>query len=227
MAQFRHREGLFSMPFTFDNYLGIVKSLLREDKTVFIKHNVYFSLEKALEMAEFENLHKIKSSYLISFSSPFYNAMNKDSIEKIRMIKSLGHGIGLHFDIGVIQNEEKELDTISAQKFMMEAYISSHIDYITFRGKPIPSYEFTTKVQLQGLICPDYDTRYSHISDSINDIEINPEDIKVRERFLLGVQPIWWGEEAMDWQERLASLELNKKIEKAMHKEVEELEQSI
>jgi hypothetical protein len=31
----------------------------------------------------------------------------------------------------------------------------------------------------------------------------------------------------MDWQERLASLELNKKIEKAMHKEVEELEQSI
>lgn len=227
MAQFRHREGLLSMPFTYDTYLDIVTNLLKANKVIFIKHDVYFSLERAVEMAEFESKSNIKSVYFISFSSPYYNVMDKDSIEKIRMLTELGHGIGLLYPIGVITNEEKEMEAISAHKFLLESYGNINVDYVSFQGLPKPKYEFITRLQLVGLISPEFDNRYSHVEDGVNEIEINPGDLEHCEKFLLSIHPIWWGEESMQWEQRLLSLRLDSKIDKILMKDIQRIEQAI
>lgn len=67
-------------------------------KSVIIRHDVDFSLEKALEMAKLEHDLGVKSTYFILLSTNFYNIYSKDSFEKIKQIYSLGHEIGLHFD---------------------------------------------------------------------------------------------------------------------------------
>lgn len=67
-------------------------------KSVIIRHDVDFSLEKALEMARLEHDLAVKSTYFILLSTNFYNVFSKESFEKLKQIYSLGHEIGLHFD---------------------------------------------------------------------------------------------------------------------------------
>lgn len=67
-------------------------------KSVIIRHDVDFSLEKALEMARIEYDLDVKSTYFILLSTNFYNVFSKESFEKLNQIQSLGHEIGLHFD---------------------------------------------------------------------------------------------------------------------------------
>lgn len=67
-------------------------------KSVIIRHDVDFSLEKALEMARLEHDLAVKSTYFILLSTNFYNIFSKESFDKLIQIQSLGHEIGLHFD---------------------------------------------------------------------------------------------------------------------------------
>lgn len=67
-------------------------------KSVIIRHDVDFQLDKALEIAEIEHELGIASTYFILLASDFYNIFSKRSYSIIGNILSLGHKIGLHFD---------------------------------------------------------------------------------------------------------------------------------
>lgn len=85
------------------------------NKAVILRHDVDFSLEKALEMAEIEKKEEVQSTYFILLSTNFYNIFSKESCDIIKKIQSLGHNIGLHFD-------EKKYDI--TDKESMEFYIT-------------------------------------------------------------------------------------------------------
>lgn len=67
-------------------------------KVCIMRHDVDYDVSKALEFAEFESKHKIKSTYFLLLSSDFYNIFSSKVLKKIDRIISLGHEIGLHFD---------------------------------------------------------------------------------------------------------------------------------
>lgn len=67
-------------------------------KSVILRHDVDFSLTKALQMAKLEHSMNVKSTYFILVTTNFYNIFSKQSSEIIQQIQSLNHTIGLHFD---------------------------------------------------------------------------------------------------------------------------------
>ena len=99
------------MDFTYNAYKNLIerlrdnkynvtnyKNYSNYDKCAILRHDIDYSVDKALKFAEFERQLDIRSTYFVLISSPFYNIIEKKTNEKIKKIKSLGHDIGLHFD---------------------------------------------------------------------------------------------------------------------------------
>ena len=63
-----------------------------------MRHDIDFSLIKALKFAELEHGLGVASTYFVLLSTDFYNPASAKSIDIIHRIAKLGHGIGLHFD---------------------------------------------------------------------------------------------------------------------------------
>ena len=80
--------------YEFSSYQEVEKSA----KAVILRHDVDFSLEKALEMSKIEYRNNAKSTYFVLLTSNFYNLYSKESFEILQSIISMGHEIGLHFD---------------------------------------------------------------------------------------------------------------------------------
>lgn len=99
------------MQFTYKSYEKLI-SLLRykryefsdyrnwkmKDRTVILRHDIDYSLDKAVALAELECRLGISSTYFVLLTSEFYNILSKDNLSKISQIYRLGHDIGLHFD---------------------------------------------------------------------------------------------------------------------------------
>lgn len=115
------------MEFTIDAYRNLIVLLKAKDyqfcsyedcddfeKSVILRHDVDLSLDKAVEIAKVEHQLGVKSTYFILLTTNFYNIFSKESFNKIKQIKDLGHVIGLHFD-------EKRYDITTIDE--MEQYI--------------------------------------------------------------------------------------------------------
>ncbi|MEA4964001.1 hypothetical protein [Lutispora sp.] len=90
-------------------------------KAVILRHDVDFSLEKALKFAELENCKSIPSTYFVLLATNFYNIFSKKSYEILKEIKNMGHEIGLHFD-------EKRYDIANAKE--IEYWVKKEIDIL-------------------------------------------------------------------------------------------------
>lgn len=99
------------MKFTYDAYENMIYSILdkgysfsnytncfENGKTVILRHDVDYSIEKALRLAELEYKLGVRSTYFVLLTSPFYNLMAKNNLMSLIKIKEWGHEIGLHFD---------------------------------------------------------------------------------------------------------------------------------
>lgn len=100
------------MQFTYDAYINMLSKLRDKGyifsnynecrnlngKIVILRHDIDYSLDKAVAFAELEAKMNVSSTYFVLLTSEFYNMMAKGNIEKIVNIKRLGHDIGLHFD---------------------------------------------------------------------------------------------------------------------------------
>lgn len=99
------------MEFTMNAYVQLLELLKNKgyhfcfyeecdnyEKTVILRHDIDFTIDKALEMAKIEKQLGVKSTYFVLLTTDFYNIFSKQSYEKLKEILSLGHDIGLHFD---------------------------------------------------------------------------------------------------------------------------------
>ena len=99
------------MEFTYDAYSNMIIKLkdkgysfsgyeesYKFSKCVILRHDIDYSIDKAVELANLEYKLGIKSTYFVLLSSPFYNIISNPIAERLRKISALGHDIGLHFD---------------------------------------------------------------------------------------------------------------------------------
>ena len=61
-----------------------------------IRHDIEYSIDRALKMAELECDLDISSTYTVQLRNNTYNAISEKNIKLVREIKELGHKIGLH-----------------------------------------------------------------------------------------------------------------------------------
>jgi hypothetical protein len=98
--------------FSYDEYKEIISLIQKHlpivsfndvidnnlEKYCVIRHDVEYSIDRALQLAQLENELNIKSTYCIQLRNNIYNAISDKNIELVKQIKALGHEIALHQD---------------------------------------------------------------------------------------------------------------------------------
>lgn len=67
------------------------------ERYIALRHDIDFAPVHSLEMAELEHEAGVRSTFFVLVDGQFYNPLQRDVIQQLRRIHSLGHEIGLHF----------------------------------------------------------------------------------------------------------------------------------
>ena len=102
------------------------------DKFCVLRHDIEFSIDRALELARIEaDYLGVKSTYTVQLRNNTYNALSQKNIEIVQEIKRLGHSIGLHqnppnmSDKKLIKYIQKDIKTL-------EHYYEFEVDRYAF-----------------------------------------------------------------------------------------------
>ena len=79
-------------------FLPFADALASAPRSLLWRHDVDFSVHRALALARIEAEEGARATYFLYLHSGFYNALELEVAERVREIVSLGHELGLHFD---------------------------------------------------------------------------------------------------------------------------------
>lgn len=118
------------------NYSFIFFNEKSKANTIILRHDLEFSVEIALRMAQIEADLGIKATYFVQLHSEFYNTLEKKNVLQLHKIKSLGHQIGLHFDSHFwnISSENELHEKLVFDKEILEKYLNSSINVFSFHN---------------------------------------------------------------------------------------------
>lgn len=170
--------------FTIEHYAELVKLakdqgfqfILHKDnyeekrKDVIWRHDVEFSPDIALKMAEIEHNMGVQATYFFQTHSEFYNVFEPYFTRILNRIKELGHHIGLHFDSHYygISNAEMLDKYISLDKKYFENVFNLKLDTFSFHNTT-PFVLSCKEYQYGGLInvyADCFKMRYQYCADS-------------------------------------------------------------
>ena len=99
------------MKFSLDSYkdmIGLLKAHGYEicnyhtwnstKRCAILRHDIDYSVEKSLELAQLEASLGVQSTYFVLLTSDFYNVASAKNLKILQEMHRLGHDIGLHFD---------------------------------------------------------------------------------------------------------------------------------
>ena len=177
--------------------------------TMLLRHDVDFSLEHALAMAELELRLGTRSTYFVLLYNDYYNPLSPAGRKLVRDIARLGHEVGLHWDSSVYEQRpaamrghfRRELLTLSALVGQPISSASRHIPadspWLDLRGM-VPNEAYSESIQ----------RRFAYVSDSaMKWRERTPLDLiahGVEIQFL--AHPLWWLAPGSTREEKLRSI---------------------
>ena len=175
-----------------------------------LRHDIDYSPEAALRMAELESSMGIRATYFLLLSTSYYNLLSEEYCDFPRKLIELGHDVGFHYDVAAFSRSGKEnlRATLRSYVSMLEQLTGTPIRAIAmhnpsvsgedpFRGHP----EF---LNAYDDICV---REGAYFSDSCG--AWRPETLGVFQsgalpsQFQILVHPIFWGEQCMDQWTRL------------------------
>lgn len=209
---------------TYNSYLELIKEGLEKDVGFFFRHDVDISLKKAVEMAEFESKNGIKSTYYILLSSPYYNALEAENLQRIRTLRELGMGIGLHYDNSIkLQDANQCCSEIIIQLGILQHHIGELEEKSVTFHKPLRGVDINAEtvnlLNLSNIYSPNFDQRFKYISDSGHNWRENPYDIiDTNDMVHINTHPEWYNNEEMDMEECIYSLGIEFECDKEVNK---------
>lgn len=108
----------------------------RHKKFALWRHDVDFSVNRALALANIEKKENVSSTYFFQLGSMFYNVFEQSTKEKILQIILLGHSVGLHFDPTQYKiKSQKDLEEfLLFEKQILENLFNVKIDVFSFHN---------------------------------------------------------------------------------------------
>ena len=209
---------------TYNSYLELIKEGLEKDVGFFFRHDVDISLKKAVEMAEFESKNNIKSTYYILLSSPYYNALEAENLQRIRTLREVGMGIGLHYDNSIkLQDANQCCSEIIIQLGILQHHIGELEEKSVTFHKPLRGVDINAEtvnlLNLSNIYSPNFDQRFKYISDSGHNWRENPYDIiDTNDMVHINTHPEWYNNEEMDMEECIYSLGIEFECDKEVNK---------
>lgn len=136
-----------------------------------IRHDIEFSVDRALNLARFESEELgIQSSYLFQLRNNCYNIISDMNIEKLHIIQSLGHTVGLHCHMNHLDSIDKVKKAIDDEATVFSKLTNIRVDRFSFHR---PSqFLLRNNIKIDGLInC--YDKAFFHYYDTPhNDLRV-------------------------------------------------------
>lgn len=176
-----------------------------------LRHDIDVSLTRAVPMAEIESDLGIHSTYMVIVDSPLYSIREKSSIRIMKYLRSLGHEIGLHYNVADKKRQKnvtiREVHRqIAKACSLLEEVIETKVSTISFH-RPLTQF-------LRGnMFVVDRVNAYAaklmdwYISDSKGSFrEGEPLSMLLSPKhqlLQLLIHPIWWGETHQNPQNRL------------------------
>lgn len=201
------------MNFTAENYRELLRFALVngysfvffgdnsvKNKKIYLRHDVDFSLDNALEFAILESELNIHSTYFFIVTSPFYNLMSEKSQTILQKIIKLGHKIGLHFDSKAYEKISLEniVHLVKNEKKILEMIVDTKITAVSFH-RPNPVI-LNADIYLGRDCINTYSKKYfdsiKYISDSRMNWKQDPFKIIESNQFpeiQILTHPIWYG----------------------------------
>ncbi len=204
------------MRFTYEAYFNLIQMLhehrynivsymdwYKYEKSVILRHDIDYNLDKAVEFAAFENSIGVSSTYFVQITSDMYNPFSKHGRECVKEIISLNHRIGLHFDEMIYESLDNVQKHIMNEKNMLESITNGvSVDTVSMHR---PSRQILdANISLEG-ITNSYGELFfksiKYISDSRRRWRESIEDIIVNESYdhmQILTHAFWYNNSEMD-----------------------------
>lgn len=216
-------EKYYFSEFTQDGYRSLIRTAKerfrfstytdfnRDEKFVLWRHDLDYSVHKALEIAQIEKEEGIVSTYFIHLHSQFYNFFEEEIFGRLKQIKEMGHEIGIHFDTHFYNiTSESELERhLAFEKKLLGDLFNTEIKVFSFHNTT-PFIMQCRQWQYAGLIntyadyfqknvtyCSDSNGTWMHrkLEDVMRDE--NTKSLQVL------THPEWWDKTVMSPKEKI------------------------
>lgn len=136
-------------PWSTEEYRAIIrkyKPLIKDyrdihaasDDFCLIRHDVEFSVSRALMLAEIDHQEGITSSFFIQVSNNAYNPLSTTNHAMIQRIAALGHHIGLHFYVSHLSEQSPAVlkEELMRQIQILEFATQVPVDRFSYHRPP-------------------------------------------------------------------------------------------
>lgn len=137
---------------TYLNIIDFKKITKTSSNFLLLRHDIEFSVMRALGMGELENDLSVKSSYFFQIRNSAYNIASRENIKIIKELVKMGHKIGLHVHKnGKIFKNKKQLEKfILNEKYLFEKIVGLKIDRYSFHR---PNYfDLESNLEINNLV---------------------------------------------------------------------------
>lgn len=186
---------------------------IEEAPSICWRHDIDYSPHRALSLAKIESSLELKCVYQILVSSRYYNIFEPETTKILKEIVSLGHEIGLHFDMDVFQNDEINTTVINErikfEKEVVQELLDCNLESFSFHNH---SLHYSTLIEnsviegMRNLASPRFYSNIKYLSDSNGfwrDLTLEQLiDGPVYPKVQVLTHPIWWTREKLTPIER-------------------------
>lgn len=173
------------------------------------RHDVDFSVHRALALARIEADRGVRATYFISLHSELYNLLEPAVTERARAIFDLGNWAGLHFDASLDPGSPAE-ERAARERELLSRTIGRPVDALSFHNPEVQEIPFLREERVAGMVNAYGESigeRYEYVSDSngywrhsrLPDVLAEGK----AERLHVLTHPEWWQPQAMSPRERL------------------------
>jgi hypothetical protein len=177
-------------------------------RSVLWRHDLDFSVHRALALARIEADVGIVSTYFVNLHSPYYNALEADVAGRVREILALGHELGVHYD-PTFETSRGPVETLAAERSLLEDVFGVHVPAFSLHNPVVAGWN-AEEDEVAGMVNAygrGLRERFAYCSDShgvwrhrrLRDVLEAADD----ERLHVLTHPEWWVPEPMPPRERV------------------------
>lgn len=177
-------------------------------RTVIIRHDIDYTLNGVLAIAEVERAAGVTASYLFRVHAHEYNLFSPRAYDLVRKVKALGHEIGLHFEAGSVGRALgiEPAALLTREKAVLEAILggpvhtaSEHRD-ISHVVHATPALDLSLDIYSFGFKFYAMDPKYAKTMKYLSDSNATWREgdlldhLGNHDRFQILTHPDWWFE---------------------------------
>jgi hypothetical protein len=100
----------------------------KKSKTLLLRHDIDFSMEYGLEIANIDQSLGVKSTFFLMIGSDMYNLLSEKNLSIAKDLKKMGHKISLHYNP---EDNNKNRKSFMFEKSVIEANLEVNVDIVS------------------------------------------------------------------------------------------------